>query len=40
MTQLLVKEDYVRLGATDLMNKAAAVIKKGQEESRKVISKE
>lgn len=35
MTRLLEKEDYVRLGANDLINKAAEVIKK-REESRVV----
>ena len=33
MVQLLEKEDYVRLGTNDLVNKAAEVIKKREEES-------
>ena len=36
MVQLLEKEDYINLGVTDLMNKAAEVIKKRQEESKEV----
>lgn len=32
MTQLLENEDYVRLGVSDLMNKAAEVIRKRKEE--------
>lgn len=32
MTQLLEKEDYINLGATDLVSKAAEVIKKREEE--------
>lgn len=39
MTQLLEKEDYVNLGATDLMNKAAKEIKKMEEELKKMITK-
>lgn len=35
MTQLLEKEDYIRLGATDLMKKAADVIKRREEELKK-----
>jgi hypothetical protein len=40
MVQLLEKKDYINLGANDLMNRAADVIKKREEESRKVIPKE
>lgn len=39
MVQLLKKEDYINLGASDLVNKAAEVIKKEHEESRKLIHK-
>ena len=31
MTQLLEDKDYIKLGANDLMNKAAEVIKKRDE---------
>lgn len=40
MVQLLEKEDYMKLSVYDLMNKAVEVIKKREEESRKVIPKE
>jgi len=36
MTQLLEEEDYKNLGADDLMNKAAEVIRKRDEESREL----
>ena len=39
MSQLLKKEDYINLGASDLMNKAAEVIKKREEGSRELILK-
>lgn len=36
MTQLLEKGDYIKLSTYDLMNKAADVIKKREEKSRKL----
>lgn len=35
MTQLLEKKDYINLGATDLMNKAAEIIKKKERKKMK-----
>ena len=35
MTQLLENKDYVNLGATDLVKKAANIIKKNKEEEVK-----
>lgn len=40
MTQLLKNSDYINLGANDLVKKAVEVIKKEEEENRKVILKE
>ena len=34
MTKLLEKEDYMKLGVNDFMNKAGEVIKKREEESK------
>ena len=39
MTQLLEKEDYMKLWVNDFMNKAAEVIKKREEEKKEVILK-
>ena len=39
MAQLLEKEDFIKLGVNDFMNKAAEVIKKREEEKKDVILK-
>ena len=39
MSQLLEKEDYMKLNIYDLMNKAADVIRKREEEKEAILKK-